>query len=134
MKHINEMTRKEFESLPDRESWKKPVFFDSLVIIPGRARDLHESGFRLMDYIAIKDSKPLCKLSGCSDVLHLDGIGGFGNNWVEKYKGCPTMVPPKAWSIDCLKKSGLLRLWVNGHQLEAGNSLSSFEIYANKIA
>lgn len=73
--------------------------------------------------------KSFCKLSGCSDVIHIDGIGGYGK-WTAD-RGVPTLVPPKGWSIDCLKKSKLIRLFSDG-KLRAGRALSSFELYAVK--
>ena len=127
MKNVNNMTRKEFESVPYRKRWDKPVVCTSLVILPGKSRPLHDSGYRTMDFVAVKNDKPICRLSGCSDVLHIDGIGGYGFNWLEKYGAVPKMIPPSAWSIDCLPKSGLLRMFCNG-EIVCGSSLSSFEI------
>ncbi len=131
-KHINDMTVAEFKKVADREGFSSDVgAFDSLVVLPvdGRQR-LHDSGYRCMDFVAIRDGEPIALLSGCSDVLHIDGIGGFGYKWTEKYNGCPDFVKPKSWSIDCLPKSGLLHLFVSGHELRVGCALSSFEVYA----
>jgi hypothetical protein len=126
MKNINLWTRKEFEALPCR-GWNEDIGeFDSLVVLP--KRHIHDSGFRCMDFIAVKDNVPFIRLSGCSDVIHVDGIGGMGYNWVEKYGKCPDLVPPSGWSIDCLKTSGLLRMFTH-KKLLAGTALSSFEIY-----
>lgn len=123
---IHNATRKDFEALPLRE-WNTDIGeFDSMVILPQRG--VHESGYRLMDFVAVKRDKPLYRLSGCSDVIHINGIGGYGLNWLEKYKTVPSQIPPIDWSIDCLPQSGLLRLFT-GKQLVAGNALSSFEIY-----
>ena len=41
---------------------------------------MHDSGFRTMDFVAYSKNEPICLLSGCSDVIHIDGIGGFGHN------------------------------------------------------
>lgn len=126
---ISEMTRKDFESLPTKE-WNKEVECTSLIILPGKAKDMHESGFRCMDFVAVKGDEAICLLSGCSDVLHIDGIGGYGNNWLGKYGTVPRAVPPSGWSIDCLPKSGLLRIWPTSQRILCGISLSSYEIYA----
>lgn len=121
------MLRREFEALPDRE-WNKDIGeFDSLIILPSRR--LHDSGYRCLDFVAVKGDTPICKLSGCSDVIHIDGFGGFGFDWLHRYNGCPHLVPPIGWSIDCLAKSGLFRLFHHG-KMVAGSTLSSFEIYA----
>lgn len=111
---INEMTRKDFDELPGRKKWDEEILCDGIIILPGRAKDMHDSGYRLMDFVAIKNSKPVCRLSGCSDVIHIGGIGGQNVS--------------RSWNIDCLPKSGLLRMWMNGHFIKVGAALSSFEI------
>lgn len=133
-KDISEMTRKEFDILQSREWGEDIGIFDSLVVLPGRTRDLHDSGYRCMDFVAVRDNKPICKLSGCSDVIHIEGIGGQGRNWVGKYGTVPNFVPPTSWNIDCLRKSGLLRLFTSSHKMSCGAALSSFEIYSERSA
>lgn len=126
MKTISDWTRKEFDATPERE-WNADIGeFDSLIILP--TKRIHDSGFRCMDFIAVLDDKPIAKLSGCSDVIHIDGIGGYGYKWLERYGTIPQSIKPIAWNIDCLKKSGLLRLFTGG-KLTAGAALSSFEIF-----
>jgi len=127
--NVNDMTRKEFEALPHRK-WNEIIICNSLIILPGKAKDLHDSGYRCMDFVAVDNSEPKCLLSGCSDVVHVDGIAGYGDNWVEKYNGVPPLIPPSGWSIDCLPKSGLLRIWPRSMRIKCGEALSSFEIYA----
>jgi len=128
--NVNNMTRKEFDSLPSRKWGENIGKFDSLVILPGRIKDgLHDSGYRIMDFVAVKNEEPICRLSGCSDVIHINGIGGYGK-W-ESGK-LPESIEPVSWSIDCLPKSGLLRLFCR-HNLEAGQALSSFELFATTI-
>lgn len=112
---FNEWTRKQLEALPSREKWDKLIECNSVIILP--TRKIHDSNFRCMDFVAVKDNIPICRLSGCSDVIHLDGISG----------NLLTGKVPHPWSIDCLKKSGLLRLFT-GQILIAGPSLSSFEL------
>jgi len=81
-----------------------------------------------MDFVAVDaDDKPMCRLSGCSDVIHIEGIGGLGDDWIKI--GFPEMVKPHGWSIDCLPKSGLLRLFCNA-DIKCSEGLSSFQIYA----
>ena len=127
---INEMKRKDFEALPYRE-WNEDIgVFDSLVVLP--LRTIHDSGYRCMDFIACKGNEAVCRLSGCSDVVHINGIGGDGKDWLDKYGRVPDKVPKIPWSIDCLPKSGLLRLFASGNSLEAGYAVSSFEIFAIK--
>lgn len=105
--------------------WSRDIGeFSSLVIIPQDYA--HDSGWMCMDFVAVsKEGEPICRLSGCSDVLNIDGIGGFGNWRVGKM---PSRIEPKGWSIDCLP-CGYLRLFSH-RTLTAGPALSNFEIYA----
>lgn len=130
LKNVNEMTRKEFEALPYRKDWSIPVECQSLVILP--TRHLHDSGYRSMDFVACGiGGKPICRLSGCSDVLNFEGIGGYGYKWLEKYNTVPKGIPPVGWSVDCLKKSGLLRIFPgSGNTILCEAALSNFEIYS----
>jgi len=118
---INKWTRSMFEALPERPSWNEDVECYGIVILPSRR--LHDSGYRMLDFIALGEkSTPICRLSGCSDVIHLDGISAM------------LSTRKTAWNIDCLKKSGLLRLW-NGsknRKLTAKAALSSFELTSHE--
>jgi hypothetical protein len=128
-KIIIDMTRKQFENVPKRETWHENVVCDSIVIMP--LKKIHDSGYRYLDFVAIKSGEPLFRLSGCSDALHIEGIGGSGErkNGIFSYYD---LVDRKAWNMDCLPKSGLLRIWVDNCELVCGPSLSSFEIYSRK--
>ena len=94
--------------------------------MPGKRKDLHDSGYRCMDFIIVKDGDPICHISGCSDALHIDGISGGGKGYT-----FGQLKKPIDWTIDCLKTSGYLNLWCS-HKLTAGLPLSSMEIFAEK--
>ena len=116
-KDVSDMTVEEFRELPLR-GWDEDIGeFRSLVILP--TETIHDSGFRCMEFVAIgAGGKPICRLSGCSDVVHLGGIGStvpFGPKRLAN------------WSIDCLKESGLLRAFCDC-PIVAGLDLSSFEV------
>lgn len=131
-KHFTEWTRKEFEALPSAD-WKNEIGeVDSLIILPTRHK--HDSGYRCMEFVTIQKGKPTFIVGGCSDVIHLAGIGGHNigaQNFdegllVERIR---TRTCPRAsWSIDCLPVSGLLRLFCD-NRLYIGRSLSSFEVF-----
>ena len=125
--HVNEMTREEFDKIPRRKNFcSKEKPFHSLVIIP--MEDIHDSDFRLMDFVAVDShGEPIVRLSGCSDVLHINGIGGYG--YWRSGDGVPKTVLPIPWSIDCMKGSGYFRLFY-GQTMTCGDALSSFEVYA----
>lgn len=123
---VQDMTREDFEKVPHRKNFMSVVKpFKSLVIIP--TNEEHDSGYMCMDFVSVDEhGEPVERLSGCSDVLHINGIGGYGN-W--RSLNMPRLVPPIAWSIDCLKGSGYLRLFC-GQVLTCGDALSSFEVFA----
>lgn len=131
---ITEMTRKEFEALLHRSDIPKNLFglFDSLVILPLRRK--HESGYRCTEFVAVIKDEPICRLSGCSDVIHFDGIGGYGMNWLKRFGKVPNSIESKAWQIDSLPKSGLLRIYLSNcekMQLATDDmTVSSFCLYA----
>ena len=123
--NVFDMTKEDFEKVPERDGWAKDIGeFSSLVIIP--MDYAHDSGWMCMDFIAVdKNNEPICKLSGCSDVLNLDGIDGYGE-W--RSGELSKLVKPKGWCIDCLP-CGYLRLFSRS-TLTAGPALSNFGIYA----
>jgi hypothetical protein len=132
-KDFTKWTRKEFESLPYPTSYTNEDIgvVDSLVIIP--TRHIHDSGYRCMRFATIQNGKPTYLISGCSDVIHLGGIGGhnhcYGQSMDEYSERVKTQkIPLCAWSIDCLPTSGLLRLFCD-KKIRIGASLSSFEIF-----
>lgn len=124
-KEVKDLTLAEFMDLPAR-AWSEEVECDAIIILPTQQE--HDSGYMCMDFVAIKDNEAVCRLSGHSDVIHVNGIGGFGV-WSPQ-TGIPSSLPPVAWSIDCLPTSGLLRLWASGWKLKCGPALSSFELFA----
>lgn len=63
------------EKLPFYSS-DKPLYFHSLILLP--TDSLHDSGYKSMDFVAVLCNMPLVRLSGYSDALHLNGIGGLG--------------------------------------------------------
>lgn len=127
MKTINQMTRKEFVAVPEREKWDEPVYCNSLVILPTRHR--HSSGYRCMDFVAIDEKmQPICRCSGCSDVLDLNGIGGDRLLELHQEFDDDTLARG-SWSIDCLPKSGLLRI-MNKDLIRVDAALSNCEIYS----
>lgn len=125
--NIFDMKKEDFEKVPAiTHAYSNGVVeFYSLVIIP--MDYAHDSGWMCMDFVAVnKNGEPICKLSGRSDVLNLDGIGGYGDWRIAD--GFPRFVEPKGWSIDCLP-CGYLRLFARG-PMTLGARLSNFEIYA----
>jgi hypothetical protein len=161
MKSIRKMTRTEFEAVPAAKWDEDIGEFDSLVVIPAeidrgevsryntRSRlhkilptifrepeiyeitGLHDSGYRCMGFVACRGDMPLRYLSGCSDVVNLDGIGGYGKDWLQIHGTVPQSTHIVGWNIDCLTSSGLLRIFPSPRfVLIVGHALSNFEIFA----
>ena len=127
MTHINDMTQKDFRELPLYESWQDTIEdVDSVVVLPERTK--HDSGYRCMSYILCKADEVLVRVSSCSDVLHIDGIGGYGP--YDQRDGT-SVVPAKGWTIDCLPRSGLLRIFCS-YRISVAARLSSQSIYGQK--
>ena len=132
MKPITEMTKQEFAELRHKK-WNENIGkFDAIVIIPGKSIDLHDSGYRNMTYVLCKENYPVCLAGGGSDVLHINGIGGYGGykaNNIDKIIKT-RLAPVIGWSIDCLPKSGYLRLFCD-YELTNETDLSSFDVIAD---
>ena len=130
-KKASAMTRKELQAVPHRTNWHEKVVCSSIIILPQRTK--HDSGYAALDFVAVdREDYPVCTLSGCSDVIHIGGIGGHNYEWDVYTQPLPMTSPCVSWSIDCLWKSKLLRIFASGHDLIAGDSLSSFEIWVRK--
>lgn len=123
---VQEMTKEDFKSIPHKK-WDEDIGrFKSLVIIP--TRNKHDSGYMCMEFVAVNDKdEPICKMSGCSDVIHIDGIGGYG----KRYDRLPEKITPRNWRVDCLP-CGYLRLFYTG-EITCGCDLSDFEVFGESV-
>lgn len=121
--NIFDMKKSDFKTIP-HIPWNnnKDIKFNCLVIIPTNRK--HDSGYRCMEYCAVKDGEPIGIFGGSSDVLHLDGIGGYGK-WTTTI---PNKFDRKPWNIDCLP-CGYLCLWCSGYILVGKDCLSDFSLY-----
>jgi hypothetical protein len=126
-KDLNDYTKEDFAALPILGWQEIAKDFNSLIIIPND--EVHDSGFKCMEFVACRYNTPICRISGCSDVIHIDGIGDYGVGGIRSWSKRPISTPTD-WSIDCLKTSGYLRLFTSGSSLQSGTALSSFEIFS----
>ncbi len=117
---------KELRALPARK-WSESIEgIDSIIILPlTKKHGFYNSGYyRYMDFVGCAADRAYCRLSGCSDVIHLGGIAGSNNpDWVKDQRTLPSN-----WSIDCLLENGLLRIFAH-HELIIGAALPSFEVF-----
>lgn len=128
--NITKMKKSDFEKIPYRNNFNdEQPLFDYYVIIPTKRK--HESGWNCIEVVGCIGCEPICKLTGCSDVLHINGMGGYGYNWLEKYNRVPDKVEPKGFKIDCLP-CGYLRIFCVGNKFVLDNALSDFEIFAKR--
>ena len=133
MKSLNQYTITEFRALPKRQFGEDIGNFDSLIILPTRRK--HDSGYRCMEFVAIKGEQPVCRMGGGSDVIHLlglDGFNRFGGNDSKKLfiRRTENVTFNAIFRIDCLP-CGLLRIFCC-YRLKAGQDLSSFELYVDE--
>ena len=102
---------------------------DSILIIP--TGKLHESGFGIMHMFGVVDNDIKYFIDRGTDVIHLDGISGYGiypTDWKENLELQKS--PNSQWHIDCLP-CGILRIFCSG-RIKIGGGFSDFEIYGIK--
>lgn len=100
MKDLREYTLEEFQNM---ENFGEDNLFTDVIIVP--MNELHDSGYRCMKFILVYQGKIVGVVSGWSDVVHPNGIGNYG-----KFINRTDLVPKMYLSIDCLPKSGCVRL------------------------
>ena len=121
-KSIYDYTLKELRKI---ENFMNETIFDSFVILPEKSK--HDSGFQCMSFILLNKDKIVGKVCGRSDVLHLNGIGGYGKDILNPFN------KRIDWNIDCLPKSKLLRFWSFQYNLSCDEiGLSDFSIYVEE--
>ena len=92
--NIQDMSACDFAGLQDAEHYEDIEPFDSLVVMP--TEEKHDSGYRIIEYVACLGKRPLCRITGCGDLLSLGEI-------LRKTSG-------QGWFVDCLGMSGLIRI------------------------
>lgn len=112
---------KEFEEL---KNFKPKEKFNGCIIIP--TKEMHDSGFMCMKFALVQHDKVVGCVGGGSDVVNINGIGGYGKDYMS------AITSQKVdWRIDCLP-NGLLRLFSN-HWLSIDDIIcSNFALYTEK--
>lgn len=112
-KDIMKMSKSKLEKI---KNYLPEVPFYGIVIVP--MNDIHDSGFRCMKFILLDEFMNIVgAVGGGSDVIHINGIGGYGKKFGSEKKGY-------GWRIDCLPESGCLRLF-NDVALELDDFIGS---------
>lgn len=123
---IMNSTKLDFENL---EYIRPTEEFNGLIIVP--TNELHDSGYGCMKFVLLNHHKVVGCVGGGSDVIHLNGIGGYGK-YVDYEKVIKTgMIKRVDWSIDCLP-CGLLRLFCSSNLSIDDFICSDFCLYVNK--
>lgn len=114
IKHYEQWTRKEFESLPELDRWDDVNGYwgdvDCFILIP--TCHYHDSGYRIMDVVVIKGDKPIGRYADMTDSIQLK---------------CDSNAPT-SWNMDCLPVSGLIRFWSSNRNSKIVSPFSSFMI------
>lgn len=136
---IEKMSKKQFKevvsyaelSAEQLDEFKGKV--TSIVIIPTTKRHCEGLPYKDMEYVCCNHLTPLFRINGGSDVLHINGIGGYGlsDDILETMR--EDAVPAAAWRIDCLP-CGYLRLWgVNRIALDEMWMASDYSVYKARV-
>ena len=104
--NVHDYTKSDFLKM---ENFLPKEPFNEVVIVPTRKK--HESGYESMKFILASKSEIVGVVSGWSDVMHLNGIGGYGRNMTTTLK--TRKVDLVGWRIDCLHKSHCVRLFTD---------------------
>ena len=104
--------------------------FAGFIIVP--TGEVHDSGYGCMKFVLTKQDEIVGCVGGGVDVVHLNGIGGYGKDWERALK--TGVVPVVDWSMDVLNTSKCVRVF-SSHQLtlQDGYICSDFEVYAEKV-
>lgn len=122
--NIMDITLEEFQQMENFHPGDKT--FNQVVIVP--MDDIHDSAYRCMKYILINNIDEIVGvIGGYSDVLNLNGIGGYGYDKLKHIKS--GLIPIADWTIDCLPESRCLRLFGPRMILKDKIICSSVDIY-----
>lgn len=103
---IMEMTKKELQAI---ENSRPTEPFSGFIIVP--TGEKHDSGYGCMKFVLTRGENVVGCVGGYSDVVHLNGIGGYGMDWRSALS--TGVVPITDWNIDLLPKSKCVRVFSN---------------------
>lgn len=122
-KLIEDYTLEEFRML---QPFYNEENFNGIVFVP--MADLHDSGYRCMRLILEMNHRMVGVIGGWQDVVLVNGALGAGINYKEALE--TGMTKRVGWTIDCLPKSGCIRMFQGEYVLKVGDDLSSsFSFY-----
>ena len=83
-----------------------------MIIVP--MEEIHDSGYRCMKFILQYRDEIVGCVSGWSDVIHPNGIGNKGKDWLTGWDSEDGRVPYIGLHMDCLPGSNCIRLMMRG--------------------
>ena len=103
--------------------------FKGFIIVP--TGTTHDSGFGCMKFVLTRGDEIVGCVGGGVDVVHLNGIGGYGKEWERSLQTGVT--PTVDWSLDLLNTSKCVRVF-SSHALTLSDGIicSDFEVFAEK--
>ena len=125
-KSLTEMTLQDFRDIEICRPTKK---FNAFTIVP--TEEIHDSGYRCMKFVLDYHGEIVGCVGGWSDVVDLNGIGGYGNDWNTTLMTGKTDIYD--WVMDCLTESGLIHVFTHKWDLELDDFIGSdFQVYAKR--
>ena len=121
---LNNYTKKQFKEMQIKIPDGK---FTDIIVVP--TDKIHDSGFRCMKFVLYngRSDEIVGVVGGYSDVVHFNGVGGYGKSF-----NFHKLEKPIGYKIDCLRKSGYLRI-MTAHYLEISDFIGSdFDFYVGK--
>ena len=125
-KYLEDMTLQDFR---DIKPFKPTGVFNAFTIVP--TDEIHDSGYRCMKFVLDYHNEIVGCVGGYSDVVDLNGIGGYGKDWKTSTMTGKTDVID--WSMDCLTESGLIHVFTHKYDLELADFIGSdFQIFTKR--
>lgn len=103
--NLDTLNKMSLQELKDMEPFGLRETFNSVVIVP--TDDLHDSGFRCMKFILVRDGEVVGCVGGGCDTVQPNGIGNRGRDCQNYICG---FIPYMGMSMDCLAGSGCVRI------------------------
>lgn len=102
---LETLNKMSLQELKDMDPFGGRETFNSVVIVPDD--DIHDSGFRCMKFILVRDGEVVGCVGGWCDTVQPNGVGNRGRRW-EQYLDIG--IPYIGLSMDCLAGSGCVRI------------------------
>ena len=115
------------ETLKNLDFMKPEESFNGFILIP--TGETHDSGYGCMKFILLNYDKVVGCVGGGSDIVALNGIGGYGGFHEDHYQEVlrTRKIPVVDWSIDLLP-NGLFRVFCSHNLKIEGMVLSTFQV------